>query len=330
MVTTMGLAWSMPRAAIVFNPVKVDQDRLRAAIGAAERDHGWSPTLWLETTVDDPGAGQSTEALDAGVDMVVAAGGDGTLRAVSEGLRNSGVPLGLLPAGTGNLLARNLDLTIDDLENSVQTAFGGTDREIDLGVARLWRPDADQPVEHTFLVMAGLGLDAQMIANSDEKLKSKIGILAYVKSIFVSLREHRNLHLTYRRDGEDPRKAHIHTIMVGNCGSLQGNVMLLPDAAIDDGRLDLLALKPEGPGGWGQVVWKVLVENAVLRRFRFTRELPWVGRNSEGLNYEQCHRFEAHLSRPDEIELDGDEFGEVVRFVLEVDPGAITVRVPRD
>lgn len=320
----------MPRAAIVFNPVKVDLDRLRSAIGKAETEHGWTDTLWLETSVDDPGTGQAKEAISAGVDMVIAAGGDGTVRAASEALRDSGVRLGLLPAGTGNLLARNLELTLDDLENSVQTAFGGTDREIDLGVARLWRPEASRPEEHTFLVMAGLGLDAQMISNSDEDLKSKIGVLAYVKSILVSLRHHQNLHLTYRRDDEAPQKAHIHTIMVGNCGSLQGNVMLLPDAAVDDGKLDLLALKPEGPGGWGQVIWKVLVENAVLRRFRFTRQLPWVGRNSSGLNYEQCHRFEAHLSHSEEIELDGDEFGEVVRFTLEVDPGAITVRVPKD
>lgn len=320
----------MPRAAIVYNPVKVDLDRLRTAIEKAESEHGWNDTLWLETSKDDPGTGQAAEARDAAVDMVLAAGGDGTVRAVAESLRDSGVSLGLLPAGTGNLLARNLDLTIDDLEHSVQIAFSGKDRKIDLGIASLTRPGSSEPEERAFLVMAGLGLDAQMISNSDEELKSKIGVLAYVKSIFVSLSQHRNLHLMYQLDDQEPRKAHIHTVMVGNCGSLQGNLMLLPDAAVDDGKLDLLALRPEGPGGWAQVIWKVLVENALLRRFHLTKQLPGVGKNSEGLNYQQCRRFEARLSHTDEIELDGDEFGEVTRFTLEVDPGAITVRVPKD
>jgi predicted polyphosphate/ATP-dependent NAD kinase len=70
-------------AAIVVNPVKVDEQALREALAAAEERHGWGETLWLETTEDDPGAGQAREALDRGADVVIAAGGDGTVRTVA-------------------------------------------------------------------------------------------------------------------------------------------------------------------------------------------------------------------------------------------------------
>ena len=78
---------------------------------------------------------QTREAVRRGVDLVVVAGGDGTVRVVCSGLADTGIPLGIIPAGTGNLLARNLDLTLDNVEESVRNAFSGADRKIDLGVA---------------------------------------------------------------------------------------------------------------------------------------------------------------------------------------------------
>src|SRR3954468_14972540 len=95
-----------PRAAVVYNPTKVDLGELRGAVALAESEAGWAKSLWLETTEDDPGTGQAREAVKQGVDVVIAAGGDGTVRAAAEGLHGSDVPLSLLPAGTGNLLAR--------------------------------------------------------------------------------------------------------------------------------------------------------------------------------------------------------------------------------
>src|SRR5690606_1059326 len=128
-------------------------DELRAAVAEAEREAGWAESLWLETTVDDPGTGQARDAAAQGAEVVLAAGGDGTVRAVAEGLRGSDVALALLPSGTGNLLARNLDLTLNHLAESVTTAFTGKDRAIDLGVAELRREDGAIQT-HAFLVMA--------------------------------------------------------------------------------------------------------------------------------------------------------------------------------
>lgn len=317
----------MPAAAIAYNPVKVDLDQLRSLIEEAERRHGWEPTLWLETTEDDPGFGMARRAVENGVDVCIAAGGDGTVRAVAEGLHRSGVRLALLPSGTGNLLARNLHLTLDDAANSIETAFAGADRAVDLGLATLVRRGGAQE-QHAFLVMAGLGLDAQMISNSDEELKKKVGFLAYGKSLVDSLRHNHRMRLLYRLDDDELRSAKIHTVMVGNCGSLQGNVLLLPDAAVDDGMLDVLAMNPQGPFGWLQVGWRIVVENALLSRTGIGRRLPWV-RDDRSLDYQQCRRIDLHLRHLEEVELDGDHFGEVIACRMAVDPGALRVRVPR-
>ena len=107
---------------MILNPVKVDADALRAAIAAEPAAADWAETLWYETTEADPGGGQAKQALEAGADLVIAAGGDGTIRAVAEVLGGTSTSLALLPSGTGNLLARNLDLTLDDMEHSIRTS----------------------------------------------------------------------------------------------------------------------------------------------------------------------------------------------------------------
>ena len=95
------------RAAIVVNPTKVDSvDDLRASLTALMAAQDWAEPLVLETTAEDPGLGQTRAALEEGVDLVCAMGGDGTVRAVAEVLSGTTIPMGLLPAGTGNLQAR--------------------------------------------------------------------------------------------------------------------------------------------------------------------------------------------------------------------------------
>ncbi|NNG21043.1 diacylglycerol kinase [Naumannella sp. ID2617S] len=316
----------MPTAAVVFNPVKIDVDDLRKVIDPAAAQAGWDESMYLETSEDDPGTGMAREAVERQASVVLAVGGDGTVRGVAEGLRDTGVPLALCPQGTGNLLARNLELTLDNLEESTAACFNGVDRPIDLGVAMWSRPGGKQE-EHSFLVMAGLGLDAQMISNSDEELKKKLGVAAYAKSLVVSLKDNHRMRLLYRLDEDELRKARLHTIMVGNCGSLQNNVLLLPDAAVDDGVLDVVAMRPQGLFGWAQIMWKVLVENALLRRSD-TRALVPNRDDDRQLNYQQCQRVELFFREPEEIELDGDHFGEVLAVRMSVDPGGLVVKMP--
>ncbi|MEY9952439.1 diacylglycerol kinase family protein [Leifsonia sp. EB34] len=319
----------MSRAAIVVNPVKTDPERLRASLAAAERRHGWEETLWLETTADDPGTGQTREALEQGVDVVIAAGGDGTVRTVAEELRGKDTPLALLPSGTGNLLARNLSLTLDDAEHALDTAFGGTDRAIDVGLAEL-RDGRDGTERRAFLVMAGLGIDAKMIAATDDDLKAKAGWVAYVQAIGKVLRDKNELRLRYQLDGGRVHTLHAHTVMIGNCGSLQADIMLLPDAAVDDGILDIVVLRPEDVLGWLRIAVKIFWENGVLRRTTVGRRFLREDHEVHAMNYLKGKEIVLTSNRPEQVELDGDLFGEVSSMRVRIDPGALRVRVPRE
>jgi diacylglycerol kinase family enzyme len=317
------------QAAVVYNPIKVDLPALEAVVAAAEIKAGWQKSLWYETTEDDPGIGQAKLAVGKGADVVMAAGGDGTVRAVAAALRETGVPVGLLPSGTGNLLARNLDLTLDDLEHAVTTAFMGKNRSIDVGTVEAELPDGTRE-KNTFLVMAGVGLDAQMIANTNAELKKKVGWLAYVDAIARSLKGNNRVRMRFTVDGSPIRTMTAHTVLVGNCGSLPGNILLLPDAAVDDGVLDVVALRPKGLIGWLQIWVKIVWENGVLRRSAVGRKLMSLTKEVRTLRYINGKSFTARLSRPEEYELDGDPFGKAVALRATVEHLGLVVKVPAD
>ena len=317
------------QAAVVFNPTKVDVAALRATVTRVAEEAGWAPSLWFETSIEDPGSGCATEAVAAGAELVLAAGGDGTVRAVAEVLRSTGIPLGLLPSGTGNLLARNLELTLDHLEHSVETAFLGRDRPIDVGVVEAESEDGSI-ARNIFLVMAGVGLDAQMVANTNPELKKRVGWLAYVDAIIRSLRGNTRVRMRYSIDGAAKQAMTAHTVLVGNCGSLPGNILLLPDAAVDDGIFDVVALRPKGLVGWVQIWVKIVWENGVLRRSAAGRKLMSYTREVRTLRYMNGSSFVARLSSPEDYELDGDHFGTAVALRATVDHLALIVRVPSD
>lgn len=315
------------RAAVVVNPIKVDVAALRIAVAEAEAEHGWVESAWFETTEASPGTELARQAIADGARLVLAAGGDGTVRAVAEGLRGSGVPLGLVPVGTGNLLARNLGLPLGPLSRTAAIAFGGDDRVIDMGVADYVTPDGGTG-EHGFLVIAGIGLDAQMVVNTDPVLKRRVGWLAYVGAIIRSLRDREAVRVRFSIDDAPPRAATVHTLLVGNCGILPGNLVLLPEAKIDDGVFDVVSLRPQGLVGWAQICFKVAWENGVLRRSEVGRRiLAGSERPIRALRYTRGRDFRARLSRPDEFEVDGDVVATVVAVHARVDPGALLVRV---
>ena len=134
-----------------------DQGRRRhaPAVSSVCAGLGWAEPLWLETTIDDPGTGQARDAVERGADVVLACGGDGTVRAVAEALAGTGVAMGLVAAGTGNLLARTIG-TPQEVVAATRVALSGDDRKIDVGRVRV----DDDRHERVFLVMAGTGFDA--------------------------------------------------------------------------------------------------------------------------------------------------------------------------
>lgn len=315
-------------AAIVYNPVKVDLEQLRQAVTAEERRLGWGPTRWYETSEDDPGGRATRAALATEPAVVMSAGGDGTVRAVAEGLLEAGIPIALLPAGTGNLLARNLGSPLNDLGASVRSAFGGATRTIDVAVADL--EDAQgRRTRQVFLVMAGIGLDADMSENTNPIAKRRVGWLAYVVPIARSIFAHRLFRVRYRIDAGTPRTARAHTIIVGNCGTLTGNMLLMPDAVIDDGLLDVVMLRPRGRFGWAAIAGRLTVQG-VAHRSRLGRRMLDRTPGVRGLAYAQGERFDVEFESPRGVELDGDSFGAIKRARITVDPGALQVCVAAD
>ena len=314
-------------AAVVYNPIKVDLEAIKRVVATAEAQAGWGETLWFETSKEDPGQGAAKQAIDAGATVVIAAGGDGTVRAVAEVVHGSDAALALLPSGTGNLLARNLSLTLDNLEHSINTAFTGTDRRIDIARIEI-RHDDDSVSKHAFLVMAGLGLDAKMLASTNDELKARIGWLAYVGAIITALRDKNQLRMKYSLDGGHTKSVRAHTMIVGNTGLLTANVLLLPEAVIDDGQFEIVMLRPEGFLNWVQILVKVLWENGVLRRTPLGRRM--MSKEVDALNYVKGSQVTVKLSHPEEIELDGDGFGTAIAFKTHVEPGGLRVRVPQN
>ncbi|HEX7833975.1 MAG TPA: diacylglycerol kinase family protein [Pseudolysinimonas sp.] len=316
------------RAAVIYNPTKVDIRELRNIVARAESEAGWAKSLWLETSEQDPGVGQARDAVARGVDVVIAAGGDGTVRAAAEGLLGSQVPLSLLPAGTGNLLARNMELVLSDMPLSVRTAFTGRDRRIDIGIVEVERVDGTRETK-AFVVMAGIGLDAKMAANTDPELKKRVGWLAYIRPIVQGMRDKERVRVRFQVDDGPERSLTVHTVMVGNCGTLPGNVLLLPEAAIDDGVFDIVALRPKGFFGWVQIWTKIFWENGVLRRNSVGRRLVGLTRPVRVLRYIKAAKITGRLDHPEDFELDGDDYGDAIAFHAHIEAGGLLVRVPR-
>jgi YegS/Rv2252/BmrU family lipid kinase len=263
-------------------------------------EHSWDEPLWLETTAEEPGAGQAAQALREGVDMVLACGGDGTVTACADGVAGSGVPLGILPLGTGNLLARNLGLPLD-LDAALVTALTGTDRRLDAGSAN----------GHTFVVMAGLGFDAKMLGESSEPLKKRLGWAAYVLSALRHLRD-RPVRVSLVADGGAPLRLRASAVIVGNVGWLQGGIRLLPDALPDDGTLNAVVLTARGWAGWLRLAVRVL-----LRR-ESPGQMTWM----------QFRQLTIHAEREQPWELDGEVMGGTRRLMITTQPGRVLLRVP--
>jgi diacylglycerol kinase (ATP) len=300
-----------PQAGVVVHGIKVDDhDARRRQIEVLSGRLGWRKPVWLETTAEDPGRAQTQQALDGGATAVIAFGGDGTARVVAEVLARTGVPMGLLPAGTGNLLARNLGIPPNRLESALQIALTGRDRTIDVGRVEVGESTDGESREEAFLVMAGLGFDAEVMAGTAPELKERLGWVAYVVAGAKRLRGGRT-SVTFQVDGGQLEQRRIRAVVVGNCGMLQGGIQLMPGAVPDDGWLDVVVVTPRSLLGWLQVTGAV-----ITRRPHATVE------------HFQCRSIEVRAERPLHVQLDGDPAGTAQVLKVHVDPLALLIRVP--
>ena len=238
------------RCAVVCNPTKVS-DGFRALVTERTEAVGWAPPLWLETSEDDPGRGMTREALAAGVDVVLAAGGDGTIRVVADAMAGSGTTMAVIPAGTGNLLARNLDLPLEEA-GALEVALAGRTRAIDLVALAV-----DGGPEEHFAVMAGVGVDATIMDEVDPALKKKVGPAAYFVAAGKALGR-LPIPMEVSVDGGRRHRRRAMTCLIGNVGKLPGGLVLMPDAQADDGRLDVYVASPLRVSHWLKLALRVI------------------------------------------------------------------------
>ncbi|HZX05826.1 diacylglycerol/lipid kinase family protein [Kribbella sp.] len=296
---------SASRAAVIVNPVKVDGDEFRDTVRKALGARGYADPLWLETTADDAGVTMARRAIDDQVDLVLVAGGDGTVRVVCSELARTGIPVAVLPGGTGNLLARNLGIPLG-LEDALTALLDGSERRIDSVLV-----EGDELPAGRFVVMAGLGLDAAIIDDAPDDLKKRVGWAAYVVSTIKNL-NHPFVHVEIVVDDRPLVRRRARTVVIGNVGTLQANIPLLPDAEPDDGRIDLVVLAPRRISHWLR-----LVLGLVVRSWRERHIERFTGR-----------RIEVRADRTVRRELDGDIVSDGRSLVAEADPSSLVVRAP--
>jgi YegS/Rv2252/BmrU family lipid kinase len=299
---------SARRLAVILNPIKVeDVGQFRAIVGAMAKESGWSEPTWQYTTVEDPGTGMAERAAVSGADLVMVCGGDGTVREVCAELAGTGIPVGIIPAGTGNLLARNLGIPLY-LRSAIDVALNGQDRAIDLVDV------GGDGIEDThFMVMAGMGFDAAIMEGVNEDIKKKIGWFAYVISGLKSLM-FPAVRVEIQIDDHEPTVHRARTVLVGNVGFLQAGMPLLPDAAIDDGVLDVVILHPRRFLSW------IPLAVRVLRKSQTVDEL---------IDRRTGARVRITASTDTPRQLDGDSIGVGRELRMECVHGRLLVRVPR-
>jgi len=288
-------------AVFVLNPGRVRGAARVAAGCAAAATAAGRDWLVLETSAGDPGTLLARRAVAAGAGLVFAVGGDGTVRACAEALAGTAIPLAIVPRGTANLAARALGIP-HRLGAALATGFGGHERRIDLATAN----------GMTFAAMAGLGVDAAVVAAAPAWLKARAGWLAYAAA-GARLAHGPRATFDISLDGT-PLACAARSVVVGNAGLLPGGFVLLPAARLDDGHLDVGILAPSSLLDWGRVARRVLAGSR-----REGRQL---------LSYRARH-VEIRADRALPRQVDGEVLPPARALTVTVRSAALLVRTPR-
>ncbi|MHB0856819.1 MAG: diacylglycerol/lipid kinase family protein [Anaerolineae bacterium] len=296
----------MPKVLIIHNPVSGthDPEAARSTFQARCDEQGWECEI-VETSADEDAGRITRDALNDSVDLVVAAGGDGTVSATAGGLVESDVPLGIVPLGTGNALAQELGIPTD-LDDAISLVLGEHDTML-LDVAR--------GLGRIAFLGVGVGLSGEIMRNTGRESKRRFGMLAYLwgglKALFgISPRRFR-----VEIDGR-MRQFRASEVMVANSAGIGGPALRWgPDVSMNDGHVNVCVVRARNVFDIAQAVWFVVrgrrEESGKVRCFEAMRRV----------------RVDANRALP--VEVDGDVVGETP-IDLEVLPGALRVVVPRN
>jgi YegS/Rv2252/BmrU family lipid kinase len=274
-------------------------DQLRAVLAHA----GVDTPLWYEVPKSKKAPPKVEEAVDEGADLLLVWGGDGMVQRCVDTLRDPDVAVGIIPAGTANLLASHLGIP-QDVEAAVDIALHGRRQAFDLGEINGER----------FAVMAGAGFDARMIRDADGKLKSKAGRAAYVWTGARNLGAD-PVPTKVKVDGTTWFEGEASCVLVGNVGSVIGGLPAFPDAATDDGVLEVGVVTAESRTEWARVLGRLATgspERSPLTRMTAGRKI----------------RIRMDQKVP--YELDGGDRSKAKRLKIDALPAALTVCTPEE
>ncbi|MFB9593556.1 diacylglycerol kinase family protein [Streptomyces racemochromogenes] len=322
------------RAVVVRHPHGCGAE-LAERVRSVLRRHGYADQAWTQTAAEDAAGGLAGRIAAEDTDLVVVCGGDGTVRACADVLAGTGIPLAVVPCGTGNLLARNLRMPADPA-GALEAALSGETARIDVGRVDVGRVGGDGPApgpesgsgsgSARFTVMAGAGFDAAMVGGTSARAKERLGWAAYVLSAARHLRDPR-MRLSIRLDGGPPRERRARMVVIGNVGTLQGGLPLLPGARPDSGRLEVALLDPRGVRGWLAAAAHLGARMLPGRTAGETRgEYGAVAGGA--LEYFSAAHVDIRFARPQPRELDGDVIGSGAQLTAEVEPGALRIWLP--
>jgi diacylglycerol kinase (ATP) len=257
--------------------------------------------LWYEVPKSKFAPKCVRKALNAGADLLLVWGGDGMVQRCIDAVGDEPAVVAILPAGTGNLLARNLEIPVD-LEAAVGVALHGARRTIDVGRINGQR----------FTVMAGVGIDALMIRDADRDMKGRFGRAAYV---WTGAKNLRSKPFTARIDVDGERwfDGKSGCVLVGNVGKVLGGIEAFDGASPEDGRLEIGVVTAQGLTQWTRALVRTAVGSADRSPFVQTTK---------------AKKIKLKLDRKVLYELDGGDQSEVDRIKIRVEPQAVTFCVP--
>jgi diacylglycerol kinase (ATP) len=292
---------AVKRIAVIAHRDKVLGDGL-PALRQSLSDAGIDP-IWHEVPKSRKAPKRARAAVRAGADLVLVWGGDGMVQRCIDALVGEDVTIGILPAGTANLLATNLGIP-QDLDEALRIALGGRDRAIDVGVLN---------GEH-FAVMAGAGFDARMIDEADSAAKERFGRLAYVRSSLTAMRE-KGAKVSIRVDGSPWFKGISTCVLVGNVGTASGGLVVFNDAEPDDGLLEVGVVTAEGSAAWLRVLSRVARQHA--------ERSPYV-------SVTKGRKIDVRYKKAALYQMDGGTRTKTKRLRFTIKPGGITIRVSNE
>lgn len=306
----------MSKLAVIYNPQKITLARIKRLF----KDAKPMPDF-LATDKSTQGEKVAQAALSGGAKKILVAGGDGTLRKVVQAVSGSKVSVGIIPIGTGNVLARNLKLPLT-IESAIARAMAGRDYEIDLGLAKVVRPDGSLE-EFLFTGIAGVGMDAKLMQNTQPELKRRVGWIAYIEGGI------RSLPLKFEKFdvtiNNQTRTLKSYSLLVGNVGWLPGAISMMPDARLDDGILDMAAIGPRRIWNWIDFFSRITWQNKVVRPIALGRKWMEATANVKTLENLSGERIRIRPHNPTAMQLDGDPVGEVIEVEFSIKSKALRV-----